>query len=52
VLNWPLTYREAHILIGGCVIPIVGGWLVDWAPDEPQPAAMHVKRRHVAGHHS
>jgi hypothetical protein len=56
VLNRPLTYREAHILIGGCVIPIVGGWLVDqayenhilWAPDEPQPAAMHVKRRHVA----
>jgi hypothetical protein len=60
VLNRPLTYREAHILIGGCVIPIVGGWLVDqayenhilWAPDEPQPAAMHVKRRHVVGHHS
>ena len=42
MLNRPLTYREAHILIGSCVIPIVGGWLVNeaynhhvlWAPDE------------------
>ena len=42
VLNRPLTYREAHILIGSCVIPIIGGWLVNeaynngtlWAPDE------------------
>jgi peptidoglycan/LPS O-acetylase OafA/YrhL len=56
VLNRPLSYREAHILIGGCVIPIVGGWLIDqayenhvlWAPDEPQPAAAKVRRtRHV-----
>jgi hypothetical protein len=60
VLNRPLTYREAHILMGGCVIPIVGGWLVDqayenhifWAPDEPQRTAVAVKRRHVARHHS
>jgi hypothetical protein len=45
VLNRPLTYREAHILIRGCVIPILGGWVVDQAfcgPDE----AVHVK--HVA----
>ena len=42
VLNRPLTYREAHILIADCVIPFVGGWLVNeaynsgalWAPDE------------------
>jgi len=42
VLGRPLKYREAHILIGSCVIPIVGGWLVNeaydhhvlWAPDE------------------
>lgn len=48
VLNRPLKYREAHILIGSCVIPIVGGWLVNeaynahWitAPDEK------VGRRH------
>ncbi len=31
VLNRPLTYREAHILIGGRIIPIVGGWLTDQA---------------------
>jgi hypothetical protein len=50
VLNRPLTYREAHILIASCVIPIVGGWLVNeaynngtlWAPDE-KPA---LKTRH------
>ena len=42
VLKRPLKYREAHILAGSCVIPIVGGWLVNeaynrdilWAPDE------------------
>ena len=42
MLGRPLKYREAHILIGSCVIPIVGGWLVNeaynrdilWAPDE------------------
>jgi hypothetical protein len=52
VLNRPLTYREAHILIGGCVIPIIGGWLVDqayenhilWAPDEPQQQVRVAKR--------
>jgi hypothetical protein len=31
VLGRPLKYREAHILIGSCVIPIVGGWLVNQA---------------------
>jgi hypothetical protein len=53
VLNRPLTYREAHILIGGCIIPIVGGWLVDqayenhilWAPDEPRAKVVHIKHR-------
>jgi hypothetical protein len=42
VLKRPLKYREAHILVGSCVVPIVGGWLVNeaynahWitAPDE------------------
>jgi hypothetical protein len=42
VLNRPLSFREAHILIGSCVVPLVGGWLVNeaynahilWAPDE------------------
>jgi hypothetical protein len=55
VLNRPLTYREAHVMIAGCVIPFIGGWLVNqayehhvlWAPDEPQEMAA---RRHVAKH--
>lgn len=41
-LNRPLKYREAHILMGSCLIPFVGAWLVNeayntgwlWAPDE------------------
>ena len=56
VLNRPLRYREAHILVGSCVIPIVGGWLVNeaynagWitAPDEP---ARGHHRRHHRRHH-
>jgi hypothetical protein len=31
VVNRPLTPREAHVMMGGCVIPFVGGWLVDQA---------------------
>jgi hypothetical protein len=42
VLKRSLSYREAHMLIAGCIIPVVGSWLVDqayeqhimWAPDE------------------
>ena len=42
VLNRPLKFREAHILIGSCIVPFIGGWLVNeaynahWlvAPDE------------------
>lgn len=54
VLNRPLKYREAHILVGSCVIPVIGGWLVNeaynngwlWAPDEaPVRKVRHVKRK-------
>ena len=31
VLNRPLTNREAGVLIGSCVLPIIGGWLVNEA---------------------
>jgi hypothetical protein len=49
VLNRPLSYREAHILIGSCVVPLVGGWLVNeaynahilWAPDEKVSMTKH-----------
>jgi hypothetical protein len=57
VVNRPLTYREAHIMVADCLIPIVGGWLVNeaynqhilWAPDEPQQpvAAAPRKKRHA-----
>jgi hypothetical protein len=54
VLNRPLKYREAHILVGSCVIPIIGGWLVNeaynngilWAPDE-EPVRKKSRKRHA-----
>jgi hypothetical protein len=52
VLNRPLTMREAHVLIGSCVVPIIGGWLVNEAyaahPDwEPAPVTPVRKHRHA-----
>jgi hypothetical protein len=53
-LNRPLKYREAHILMGACLIPFVGGWLVNeaynsgwmWAPDEqPVRKVRHHKKK-------
>ena len=53
-LNRPLKYREAHILMGSCLIPIIGGWLVNeaynngwlWAPDEkPVRKARYKKKK-------
>ena len=43
VLNRALTMREAHVLVGSCVVPIVGGLLVnavweahpEWEPGKP-----------------
>ena len=29
VVNRPLTTREAHVLVGSCVVPVVGGLLVN-----------------------
>jgi hypothetical protein len=54
VLHRPLSYREAHILIGSCVIPFIGGWLVNeaynngwlWAPDEKPVRRVHHRRHH------
>jgi hypothetical protein len=53
VLNRPLKYREAHILVGSCLVPFVGGWLVNeaynahWltAPDE-KVGRHHRRHRH------
>jgi hypothetical protein len=53
VLKRPLTQREAGIMIGSCVIPIVGGWLVNEAYNAhpawdttPQPPR-HWKKKHA-----
>jgi len=54
VLNRPLTMREAHVLAVSCVIPIVGGWLVNAAYDAhpeweaaEQPAVVRHRRKHM-----
>ncbi len=55
-LNRPLKYREAHILIGSCLIPFVGGWLVNeaynngwlWAPDEKPVRVAHHGKKNMA----
>jgi hypothetical protein len=54
VLNRPLSIREAHILVGSCVVPIVGGWLVNeaynanpqWEPGY-KPHRHGKKKRHA-----
>jgi hypothetical protein len=51
VLNRPLTMREAHILVGSCVVPIVGGLLVNAVWDahpewEAGSVPPHKMRRH------
>jgi hypothetical protein len=46
-----LTSREVAVLEGSCIIPIVGGWLMNAAYDanpqwEPAPAKAHRHHRH------
>ncbi len=51
VLDRPLTTREAHVLIGSCIVPIVGGLLVnavwdahpEWEPGQP---VVHHRHHH------
>ncbi len=50
VVKRPLTQREGHVLIGSCVVPIIGGYLVNAAYDanphwEAQPAVVKKKRK-------
>ena len=51
VLNRPLTMREAHYLVASCVVPIIGGWIVNAAYDahpEWEPGVKrHGKRKHA-----
>lgn len=54
VLARPLTVREAHVLVGSCVVPIVGGLLVNaiwdahpqWEPGRPAHRHRHHGKRH------
>jgi hypothetical protein len=48
VLHRPLTMREAHVLVGSCVVPIVGGLVVNAIWDaNPQWEASAAPARHV-----
>ena len=56
VVGRTLTVREVHTLAGSCVIPIVGGWLVNAAYNahpEWEPAAKpdHHWKKHHRHHH-
>jgi hypothetical protein len=49
VLNRPLTMREGHVMVASCIIPIIGGWLVEQAYDahpewEPASAPVHHRK--------
>ena len=47
VVNRELTMREAHVMAASCVVPIIGGWLVEAAYDaHPEwEAGVHRTRR-------
>lgn len=50
VVKRPLTQREGHVLVGSCVVPIIGGYLVNAAYNanphwEPQAAVVKKKRK-------
>jgi len=48
VLNRPLTPREMYDGVGDCIVPFIGGWVVDsilphdaWTDGTPPPPAHH-----------
>ena len=53
VLNRPLKFQEAHYLIASCVLPVVGGWLVnqayaahpEWEPGYKPHGKKHGKKK-------
>jgi len=47
LVHRPLTMREAHVLAGSCIIPFIGGWLVEAAYDQhPEWEAAGKPRHH------
>jgi hypothetical protein len=50
VVKRELTQREGHVLVGSCVVPIIGGYLVNAAYNanphwEPQPVKAKKKKK-------
>lgn len=52
-VNRPLTPREAYVGIANCVVPIIGGWIVDaslphtaWNDGVPERLHRHYRRYH------
>jgi len=50
VVKRPLTQREGHVMVGSCLVPIIGGYLVNAAYDanpqwESKPAVVKKKRK-------
>jgi hypothetical protein len=48
LLNRPLTPREMYTSVGDCIVPFIGGWLVDkalphdaWTDGTPPPKKSH-----------
>ena len=47
--------REAHVLVASCVLPIVGGWLVneaynahpEWEAGSAPPVVKHHRKHHA-----
>ena len=49
VVNRELTQREVHVMAASCIVPIVGGWIVNAAYDahpDWEPGAHPHKRHH------
>jgi hypothetical protein len=52
-VNRPLKFQEAHYLIASCVLPVVGGWLVnqayaahpEWEPGYKLHGKKHGKKK-------
>jgi len=58
VVHRELTRREVHVMLANCVVPFIGGWLMDAYfdahPDRdsvPPPPPVRVAMRHHHHHH-
>jgi hypothetical protein len=58
VVQRELTRREVHVMLANCVVPFVGGWLMDAYFDAhperdsvPPPAPVAMRHHHHRHHH-